>query len=231
MKKSIIMHSYIKHFILITFYLLVFSCTNKDKIIENTNDRINYEFNEWKKLALKNGYLIDYCITSEELEAIQDTAKYNRLQGSYFFPNKYTVSFGDFNNDDKIDALYSFSSYTCDIKSELTVRSIPGIQPDRILVLIKSDGDGYTVVENIINHNKVEQQIQKKLKAIKVAVYINEIYDENILTGVCKIWSSDGSQGLCCPDKLYQITIDTKEKKIWLHINNYENQAQYELTY
>lgn len=190
-----------------------------------------HKFNEWKKEALRNGAYVDSCPTSEEFELIKDTAKYNRLQNAHILPKEYSVSFGQFNDDDKTDALFSFSDFSCGIKNELAIRSIQGLKKERNLLLIESTPDGYKILENVIDFENIERTVQKKLNAINVSISISEIYRQNTLKGVCKVWTTENSKGLCCPDKLFLISIDTKDKKVWLHINDYEYQTEYEINY
>lgn len=216
---------------LFTPCLSLFSCNSQSQNIETENDKIFNEFNQWKSDVLKKGIFVDSCPTPEEFEAIKDTAKYNKLQNAQILPKEYSVSFGQFNDDNKIDALFSFSNLTCGIKNELAIRSIPGIKKARNVILIESTPDGYEVSENIINFENIEQVIQKGLKAINASISITEIYKENSLRGVCKVWTRENFKGQCCPDKLFILTVDTKEKKIWLHINDYEYQTEYEINY
>ena len=210
-----------KLFSSLTIVFLVYSC-NSNNGVKKDNELIDDKFYEWKNEALKNKIYVYSCPTSTELESIENTAEYSKIQNARILPKEHSVSYGYFNDDDKIDALYSFSSCTCGDKIELETRSIPGFTFDNDLIMVESSSQGYNVIVDIIKTSKIEDIIKTKLSAIKTSLSINEIYGKHLLKGTCKIWSSENSEGLCCPDKLYLITIDVNDKKIWLHINDYE---------
>ena len=207
--------------------IIFFSCNSHAQKKESENEKLYSRFAEWENNLIQSGEYVNDCPTAEDFEKISDKSKYNRLDRAKILPKNYSTSFGYFNDDDQIDALFSFSTYTCGIKNELTVRTLPGLEPEKVLVLVQSSPEGYKIKEKPINIQAIEALIQKKLQTKKISIDINKIYRNNSLTGICKIWLDD----ICCPDTLYNITISLEEKKIWLHINSYEVQSLYEFDY
>ncbi len=226
------MLSLIKSVRLVTLFVLLFSCTGKSQNNAIEIDKIFQVFNQWKKDVLKEGTYIETCPTIEEFEAITDTSKYEKLSYAHILPKYFSVSFRDFNGDGKQDALFSYADFLC---MGNALGAIPGWLTNRSggFLLVISNYEGYKIANNEIDISKIEQVVQNKLKATRISISFNEICDINSIRGICKVWSNenDGFLGMCCPDKLFLITINTDENKIWLDINDYVNQTEFGISF
>jgi hypothetical protein len=211
----------IKSLSFIIFIILPFNSI-KSQNTEVETDKIFQVVSQWKKEVLKAGTYVEICPTKEEFDSfIDDNTKHEKLTNAIILPEDFTVSFGYFNGDSKKDALFSYRKATCYNNSigRVTANSK---NPNGGFLLVTSNYDGYKITNEKIDLDKVIAALYTKLQLIQVSISLTEIGGQGIVSGTCKGWASvnDGGKGLCCPDVLYFITIDTNQNKIWLHISD-----------
>ncbi len=219
-------------FVSITLPFLFASCKAQTKQTTSDIDPIFQVFFKWKNDVLVNGSFVEVCPTVDEFEEIQDSSKYKQLSEANLFPKEYNVSFGYFNNDHKIDALFSFQNTICYGNA---IGAIPPWLYNRpnYFVLITSNYEGYRISSNLIDVDKITTAIQKEVKASSVSISFEKIEGNGILSGTCKIWpdeKDENFEGLCCPSTLVFFQVDNNNRKISLFIND-TSQEDYSLNF
>lgn len=214
--------------ILLLFAFSIFLKSCAGQTANDTNiEKIYKVFNQWKKDVINDSTYLEKCPTTEEFESINDSVRREKLMNAHILPKTNTVSFGDFNGDNKQDALFSFPDYIC---YGFALGALPAwlINRPANFILITSNFEGYKITTKEIDDGEVSEAIRKSFKASGVSLSFTQIEGKDLISGTCKIWSDENSDsylGLCCPDKLFFFTVDTYKRKISTYINEGESQS------
>lgn len=221
------MVSFLKTVTLLILSTLFTSCGGKTQNIQSENDKIFEVFNQWEKKVLRDSTYLIKCPSVDDFESINDTARVEKLSRAHILPESYTVSFGDFNGDKKMDAIFSFPDYTC-YSNYIGREPTNGYNRTGSFILVTSTFDGYKNSTDEIETNMIANAIQRKFKASNVSISIEKIEGEDLISGTCKIWVDSGNKdflGDCCPNYLLFITINNAQRKLSAYINENESEA------
>ncbi len=190
-------------------------------------DKIFETFEQWKKKVLSDSTYLLECPSVEDFETMGESARAEKLSQAHILPENYIVSFGDYNGDKKIDAIYSFPDYIC---YSNYVGHAPTNSYNRTgsFVLVTSTFDSYKNSSNEIEVEKIEKAIQKKFRASRVSVSLEKIDGEFLVSGTCKIWldlNNKNFLGDCCPNYLLKVTINNGQREISTYINDDESEG------
>lgn len=227
------MNHWNKYVITLIIVSISFSaCKAQTKQKPSDIDLIFQVFFKWKNEVLDEGIFVETCPTIDEFEEITDTLKYKQLSNANIFPKTYNVSFGNYNNDNRVDALFFFDNSICFGNA---IGAYPPWLYNRpnYFVLVTSNYEGYRISSKEIDVNNITIAIQKKIGNSSVSVSFEKIEGKGLISGTFKAWPDENSnnyEGLCCPDKLYFFQVDIDNRKISIFISDSAKES-YDIVY
>lgn len=196
-----------------------------NKIEENSFNfaTIQNSFDIWKNSVIADSSFLFVCPKFEDFEKMNEK-RAEKLANANIFPKNVNISYGNFNDDYKIDALISFKNNTC--YSNYSGRVAPNsYNSSYYSLLITSTFDSYES-SNILKFNEIKKAIQNELNASRIEISLTEIKDVGVISGRCIIWNHFDDEdflGLCCPNNLMYIDIDINENKIYVYLDELNN--------